>query len=207
MPRYTFPVKLGVRQSRKLAELRGRGEQVVQVTVDMPFPIANREVVYATTPVDAIEELGMIVVNALSLEEGTPIQQSASQPQQVPPPEKGITRIDFECSFTFRRCPPDHPCLKESKHQYPEGENLILATMTMFTDAHVWYVPLSVINFTTRVALGGFWGALLQVAQDVKEGKRPDHEKAIQEKPELYGWIDQRISAMCSKMEDTEREE
>lgn len=203
MPRWTFPVKLGVRQSIKLADLRGRGEQVVQVTVDMPFPIANREVVYSTTAVDAIDELGIIAVTALSLEEGMPIQQSADQPQ-VPPPEKDITRIDYESSFTFRRCPPDHPCLKESKHK---GESLILVTVTMFTDAHVGYVPLSVINFTTRVALGGQWGALLQVAQDVKEGKRPDHVKAIHEKPELYDWVNQRIAAMCSKIDDTNGKE
>ena len=49
--------------------------------------------------------------------------------------------------------------------------------------------------FSTFALCSGQWGSLLQVAQDVKEGKRPAHNKCIAEKPELYSWINERIKA------------
>jgi hypothetical protein len=44
MPSWKHPVKLGVRESKKLYE-SGRGNQVIQVTIDMPFPFADRQII------------------------------------------------------------------------------------------------------------------------------------------------------------------
>ena len=54
------------------------------------------------------------------------------------------------------------------------------------------------------VLRSGQWGSLLQVAEDVKEGKRPDHGKCIEEKQELYGWVNERIEAMFDKLENAQ---
>lgn len=194
MPQFKFPFKMGVRKSDKLKEQPGRGAQVVKVTIDMPFPVADREVVFDTFAVDAIDELSLISMKGTSLDVG-------AEDGLVPPPEPGIKRIDFDCGWVIRRCPDDHPCLQKSKHKYPEGEHLILLSLTQFVDAHVNWVPQSFINFCTRTALAGQWSSLLQVATDVKEGKRPDHAKCIEEKQELYGWVNERIEAMFAKLD------
>lgn len=199
MPKWRIP-KLGVQKSAKLKDQPGRGAQVCQVTVDMPFPLANREVVYDVFAVDAIdEEQSLISMKGVSLDVG-------AEDGLVPPPEAGIKRIDFDVGFVIRSCPDDHPCLKHSKHKYPEGEHLLLLSLTMFTDAHVDYVPMSFINFSTRTALGGQWGSMLQVATDVREGKRPEHAKVIEEKEELYGWVNERIEAMFAKLDADKKE-
>ena len=193
MPKFTFPFRMGVRKSVKLKDQPGRGAQVCQVTVDMPFPIADWEVVYDSFAVDAIDELGLISLHGASIPVG-------AEDGLVQPPEPGVKRIDMEAGWVIRQCPDDHPCLRNSKHLYPEGEHLILLSLTQFCDAHVSYVPQSFVNFSVRTALNGQWGSLLQVAQDVKEGKRPDHTRVIGEKQELYGWINQRIDAMYAKL-------
>jgi hypothetical protein len=193
MPKWRFP-RLGVRQSKMLKDYPSRGAQVIQVTLDMPYPISTREVVFKTFAVDAIEELSLISMTGRSLQVG-------ADDGLVPPPEEGIKRIDFDSGWVVRQCPEDHPCLRNSKHKYPQDEHLLLVTLTMFADAHVGWVPQSVINFSTRTALSGLWGSLLQVATDVKEGKRPDHAKCIDEKKELYGWVNERIEAMYAKID------
>lgn len=193
MPKWTFPFKMGVRNSQKLKDQPGRGAQIMQVTIDMPFPLCDREVVYDTWAVDAIDELGLISMKGVSLEVG-------AEDGLVPPPQPKIKRIDFDVGWVLRKCPEDHPCLLKSKHQYPQGEHLILLSLTQSVDAHVDYVPQSLINFCTRTALSGQWGSLLQVAEDVREGRRPDHDKAIQEKQELYGWVSKRMEAMFAKI-------
>ena len=92
----------------------------------------------------------------------------------------------------------------KSKHnpKYPKEEQLLLLSLTQYTNAHVKYVPQSFINFCTRTALSGQWASLLQVAQDVRDGKRPDHAKAIQQNHELYDWIKQRIEVMFATLDD-----
>jgi hypothetical protein len=42
----------------------------------------------------------------------------------------------------------------------------------------------------------------MHVAEDVREGKRLQHKEAIEQKRDLYQWIDQRISAMVDKVKE-----
>jgi hypothetical protein len=147
MPKWNFPFKMGVRQSKKLKEQPGRGAQVIQVTVDMPYPLSDREIVFDTFAVDSIEEQHLIAMKGMSLDVG-------AEDGVVEPPESGIKRMDFEAGFVFRKCPEDHPCLKNSKHRYPDGEHLLLLSLTQYANAHLNYVPQSLINFGTRTALG-----------------------------------------------------
>ena len=148
MPQFRIPFKLGVRESKKLRDQPGRGAQVVHVTVDMPFPVADRDLVYETWAVDAIDELDLISMKGVSLHSG-----ASTEGLDVPPPLPGIKRIDFDAGFVIRLCPPDHPCLKNSKHKYPEDEHLLLLSLTQYVNAHVDYIPQSLINFCTRTAL------------------------------------------------------
>lgn len=67
-------------------------------------------------------------------------------------------------------------------------------------DAKLSSFPASFINFITRTVIGEVWSKLLDVAQEVRLGKRPNHEKAIKGQPEIYQFIRERIDTMISKI-------
>jgi hypothetical protein len=185
-PKWTFPFQLGINRSNKLQQ-RGRVEQVVQLTLDLPWPVHNREIIFwgfAEEDADANRTVGAKLVT---------VQEDFDGGQLVPPAEKGIVRMDFEADFMFRPCPPDHAALSKSTAHYPVGENLILLTTVLYCDPKIAYVPRSFMNFCTRTAIGTIWRMLLQVSEDVREGKRPVHADLIARKrQELYDWVEER---------------
>ena len=204
MPSWKTP-RLGIRRSVMLKEL-GRGNQVVQVTVDMPFPLKNRECVLHAFAVDDIDgDSEGIVVKIKSLDKGGKAKPendgTLSEPVDIPPVEKGVTRIDMDAGILIRSCPPDHPCYAKTRAYFPD-EPLLLVSVTQSVDAHVTAVPVKIVNFFTRTVIGTMWSSLLQVAEDVKEGKRPQHSQKIQEKRDLYEWVQQRAQVMLSKLDD-----
>jgi hypothetical protein len=184
-PKWRFPFKLGINRSNKLKQ-RGRVEQVVQLQVDLPWPIHNREIVawgFAEEDADLNRDVGAKLVTVDDDFDGG----------LVPPPEKGIVRMDFEMDFLFRPCPPDHAALSKSTAHYPEGENLILLTTVMYCDPKIAFVPHSFMNFCTRTAIGTVWSMILKVSEEVREGKRPVHADLIASKrEELYDWVEER---------------
>lgn len=68
-------------------------------------------------------------------------------------------------------------------------------------DAKIAGVPTRVINFITRTVIGEIWGKLLQVADDVKAGERPNHKQAIEKQPALYQFVAERIASMFERLE------
>jgi hypothetical protein len=48
-------------------------------------------------------------------------------------------------------------------------------------------VPLLIINFITRKAIGKQWGTLLQIAEDVKNGNRIDHQQPSRKRGNCTG--------------------
>ena len=191
MPSWKRPIKMGVQETKMLKEM-GRGNQIIQVTVNMAWPFNTRELMQHAVAVDVIDEEGAIAVQVFTENEDDPV---------IPQARPGVTRIDFECTMMFRACPPDHPCLGKSKHQYPPNEKLILISLKLFVDAHVTGAPKKLINFVTRTVLGAMWSSLLHVAEGVRDGKRPVHQEAIAKKKDLYGWIEKRVVVMLDKFE------
>lgn len=188
MPSYKVP-KLGVHKSEKLKEI-ARGHQIIQVVLDMPFPFSNRECIQHAFAVDSIDQDRAIILKIDSLEEGV------HQGLEIPPVEKKMKRVDIDAGFLIRQCPPDHVALQHSNNKYPDGEKLVLLQLVQSVDAHVGGVPLKLINFFTRTVIGRQWGSLLEVAEDVREGRRPAHLEAIQAKRELYDWVEERVKVM-----------
>lgn len=194
MPSFRFP-RLGVQASEKLQET-GRGNQVIRVEIAFPMPFDRRECIQHAVAVDAIdEEEGCIIIIVKSLDEGVQLNGL-----EIPPPTPGIRRVDFDASIIIRPCPADHPALENSKIKY-EGEKLLLVQVEQKMDAHVAGVPMNMVNFFTRTVLGRMWGALLQVAEDVRDGKREAHKEKIEENRVLYDWVESRVEEMLSKIQ------
>jgi hypothetical protein len=57
------------------------------------------------------------------------------------------------------------------------------------------------LTLLQRNAIRKQWGTLLQIAENVKNGKRIDHQNAIEEKRELYGWVEGRARVMIDNIE------
>jgi hypothetical protein len=199
MPHWNFP-KLGLSESKLLKDV-GRGHQIISLRIDTPFPFANRECILQGIATDSIDGEGnAIILSMQSLDTGKCFEMD------VPPPDPGYRRVSYVGDILFRPCPVDHPAFGKSKAKYPEGEKLLLISMEFSADGRVSGVPLSIINFITRTVIGKQWGTLLKIAEDVKSGKRIDHQKAIEEKKELYGWVEERVRVMLNKMDHGEVE-
>lgn len=191
-PSWKLPFKLGLNRSEKLEQV-GRVEQVVQLTLDLPFPLNNREVVFWGFAEDDCSANRTASAKLLSVEEGF-------EDGLVPAPEKGVTRIDLEADFLFRQCPDDHPALTKSRGNYPEGEKLILLTFVLYVDPKVGFVPQSLMNFCTRKVIGTVWKMILKLSEQVREGKLKAHaEQIVRKREEIYGWLEER-AALISGM-------
>jgi len=186
--------KLGMAESNILKQV-SRGNQVIQVQMNMPFRFANRECIQHAYAVDSIDEDEAVVIKINSVDPGT------HDGIEIPLPRNGVKRVDYDACILIRSCPKDHYLLAKSKAHYPPGEKLLLITMTQQIDSHIKGLPQRTVNFFTRVVQGRIWGRLLEVAEEVRDHKRPAHEKAIEAKPELYGWVEDRIKVLFDKVE------
>lgn len=185
MPSWKRP-PLGVRSSSTLAEL-GRGHQVIQIAVDTPFPLANRDCVLHAYAADAIEEHNCIIIKMQSLPE-------TSHLIAVPPLPKGTRRVGVDAGMLIRACPANHPLRYKSK------EPLLLLSLTEQLDADLAGIPTALIRFFTRSVIGAVWNTLLDVAEQVQKGRRPDHQTMIEQKKELYDWVQERVAVMLQNL-------
>jgi len=187
LPRWTTPMRLGVRDSVKLEQV-GRCSQLVVITADCPWPLETRQVILDARAFDDMHTNGDIGVLLQS--------RDREDDARVPEVPEGMTRIDVEGSFLFRRVPAawneqpgEDPCAIE------DGD--ILVTFGFEVDPKLDLIPNWLLNFIVRTVIGSLWGAFIRVAEEVRDGKRPIHAKAIEAKrAHLYDWIDERIEQM-----------
>jgi hypothetical protein len=197
IPSWSIPFKIGVRQSKQLLHDR-RGHQIIQVQCDVPWPLVPREVLMDVIAVDDIDENGFIIAKMRTLKDD---QEDDSLPEgfTMPPVERNMERADFDGAVLFRACPTDHPNYASARKNF--SEDLLLLQFTMYFDGHLAMVPQSVINFVTRTVIGHIWNMLLDVAEQVRDGKREEHKQIIEQKAEFYRWVEERCQFMLQEMQ------
>lgn len=203
-PKWHFPFKLGINRSLKLQQC-GRAEQLVQLTVDLPFPLQKREIIFHGFCDDDCANQEKAIGGSVGAKLVTADESFDDASGIVPPPESGIVRMGFEADFLFRACPKDHAALQKrdaSKSKYPAGEKLILLTFVLSIDPRIGFVPQSFMNFATRTAIGSVWKQILSISEAVRDGQREAHATLIAHKrEELYDWIDERAKVMIGYVE------
>ncbi|KAL9181549.1 hypothetical protein ACHAXT_010354 [Thalassiosira profunda] len=216
LPNYNVP-RLRVHKSEKWKQT-GRCSQVVNVETEVPWPLAARQVIIKAVACDNIDSYpedgpstdcmgkdgGRIIIRIQSLD----CRDSSDEGLDIPIVEKGIVRMKVGGGFVIEKCPPDHPMLEYAK-QYDVGastakpissEDLVLVTFSFCVDPQLRVIPKSFINFFLRTAMGQMWEMFLNVAEDVKEGRRPEHSAAIAKKREvLYDWVEERTRVMLGQ--------
>ena len=195
MPSWKHP-KLGISDSTCLREI-ARGHQIMRIVMDLPFPFANREIIQHAFAVDSVDEDFSVVMKIVTLGEGV------TEGVTIGKTPKHFRRVDMDAGILIRPCPQDHPSVRSSSSPDDNNKNepLFLFTLMQQMDFHIAGVPMAFINFFTRTALGQQWAEMLRVAEDVRDGKRPAHQKLIAEKAELYGWVQHRFEKLTSALQ------
>jgi hypothetical protein len=199
IPSWYMP-SVGLRHSEKLQQA-SRANQIIKITVNIPWPISGAEIVLQTTAADDIEERNFIAIRLKSLRTG-------DAGGIVPEPVGGLRRVPTEGAILLRRCPDDHPLLQKSKAHYQDTEHgLILLTFKICVRTSLHIFPTAFINFVTRTVIGTIWAMFLTVAEEVRDGKRPVHQAAIDEKPDFYNWISERADKVLDLLGKEEEEQ
>lgn len=212
LPSFRIP-KFQIRHCKKLKQC-SRVSQVLWVVMDLPWPITPREIVLSAAAFDSIEDDGHIGIQLKTIDEKEEdvVIPTSSIEQGGDGGNDSSVRVDLDGGFLFEKCPKDHPAMKEfqknnnrngnnSEDGEVEEEECILVTFAAVMDPHMKLLPQSFLNFLVKTALGTAWRMLLSIAQDVKDGKRPDHAKAIEQKrQEVYDYVRERVDVMLSNM-------
>ena len=112
---YSNIPKIGVQKSN-LLEQSGRANQIIQLVVDVPWPLYTREAIIHAVAIDDIDDQGCIIVRLKNLDDG-PV---------VPPLEPRTERVEFDGTILFRACPDDHELLVN--HERKTDEPLVLVS-------------------------------------------------------------------------------
>lgn len=201
LPDWRVP-RIRVVKSEKLRQ-SGRCGQIVDVETEIPWPLDKRQVILKAVACDNIDRYpevdyttdclgqngGKILIRIQSIDGPT----NSEEEVDVPPAKKGVVRMKVEGGFTIRKCPSNHPLVKQPR----QSEGLVLLTFTFCVDPHLAVLPKSLLNFFLRTAMGRMWSMFLDVAEDVRDEKRPAHNEAIAKKREaLYDWVEERTRVM-----------
>ena len=203
IPSFTFP-KFGIHSLTKLHQC-GRVGQELSIVMNVPWPLKQRAVrrlkVWVFDDIDHQNVIGIKIQNEPCSNDDGSTSTSSSNSNNV---GESVVDIAVDGGFLIRPCPKDHPLyiastlasLKQKKHSSGSQEDQILITFNASVDPQISIIPPSVFNFFTKVAFKQCWKMLLQIAVDVQNNKRLDHQKAIQEKKELYNWIEKRLQVL-----------
>lgn len=189
LPSFTVP-KFKIRECRKLKQI-GRVSQILLVVMDLPWPLTAREIVISAAAFDDIEDKGHIGIKMKNID--------TKDDETVPEATSKAVRVDMDGGFLFEACPADHPAMEYVDKE--DGEEYLLVTFSALMNPNMRNLPQSLLNFLVKTALGTAWKMLLKIAQDVKDGKRPDHATAmITKREELYDYIKGRVDDMLSTL-------
>jgi len=185
-PNWTRPAKFRVVRAETLKKL-GKCSQVF--TVRTEAPLATVEFYVNATVVDDTDSSKELVVNLEALEPG-------AFDGLVPPKEEKINRALLSGGLMFRKCPEEmveRSKALRSKSKKANEEKIVLMTLSVvyenrskFLNANIFMRQMS--KFMLRVVIGAIWSRVIGVAQDIRDGKRPNFEKVMKEKKEVYDW-------------------
>ena len=190
LPNFKIP-RLNVQICEKIKQA-GKLTQIVHTVVEFPWPMAPRELAMHLAAFDNIDtpqaQLGLRMKTINNEDD-----------EVVPEADPKNVCMTVDGGTLFEKCPEDHPCMKYVKDKYRvDGEDMVLVKYSASLNPHLKFVPQSLLNFFIKIALATVWKMLLQIAKGVRDGKRPEHQKAMKEKKEFYDYMHKRIDTMMS---------
>jgi len=186
LPKWSTP-KFQVLRAETLKR-SGRTGQVG--TIRLVHPMATVEFYFDIRTVDDIETENELIISIDPMEEG--------DQDLVPPVVDDVNRVTIGGGLLFRKCPEDRAeeAKKLKKNKLEGDEEFVLLSLSVvyanknkFLDPGIFVKKIS--GFLIKVVSGLIFSKLLTVAAEVRDGKRPEHDKAIAEKQESYEFLKQ----------------
>lgn len=176
----------------------GRFEQTFNVRVAAPL---NKIEFYSDSQVvDDTPTNKQFVVYLGELEEG-------ARDGLVPPVEEGAktNRVVLSGGMSFSECPQDLSeraaklRLKGDKNAPTEKYYKFDFVVTYqnkqnFMEPNFFFRKVS--NFILSVVIGALWGKLVTIAEEVRDGKRPEFAKKMEENKDIYDWAVSRVGTI-----------
>jgi len=159
---------------------------------ESPWPMKPIEFVMAYTAIDDIEAAGDLAIKMVS------VTSADNYDDCVPEPDKKCNSLGLDGGILIQKCPKNAPVIENARNSNAgDGtEDMILVRYASVLEFKSKFIPQWFLSFLIKVALGTSWKVLFGIALDVKNGKRPEHSKAIKEKREAYDHIESRVDAL-----------
>ena len=186
LPNWNKP-KFRVIRSETLKKT-GRLSQVF--TTRTEAPLATIEFYVNATVVDDTDSSKEFVVNLEALQPG-------DIDGLVPPKEDKINRVNLSGGMVFRECPTETAEKAKAlrkKAKGAEDENIVLVTFTVVysnkdKNLKQGFIIRQMSHFVLRVVIGTIWSRVLGVAEDIRDGKRPEFDKILEDRKDTYTWV------------------
>lgn len=170
IPYYSFPVKLGLREVKKLYQF-GRVEQIDLLELDFPWPMNNRDCCVEIWAADDLDYTNRFFIRITSLEGGN---GNPRLPVTVPMPPNKTLRLYCEGAVILIPLSPD--------------KTFIELFWTLDPKVHL---SDYLVNFFTKVFAKSSFQAFCKVCIDAYGG---EHARRRQNCPLLYGFVERRLA-------------
>jgi len=114
-----------------------------------------------------------------------------------PDPVEGVNRILLSGGMMFRKCPDDVAARAKElrkKNKNAKDEDIVMVSLSIvYSNPTKFLKPNFIMRqvglFILKTVIGAMWSKLLGVAEEIRDGKRPEFDKLMEERKETYDWV------------------
>lgn len=208
MPNWSTP-KFEVRRAEVCEKRKGRFSQTLVLCAESP--LRTVEFYIDSQIVDDTESNKCFALYLGEVEAGA---HNGLVPPVDPEGKDGVTRVTVSGGMMLGECPKDlaeraAKLRKKGDKNDPDDEEYLTLKLTIVYQNRDNFVEPNFLvkkfgNFVAGVVLSAIWGKLVTVAEEIRDGKRPDFTKRIEERKEIYDWALSRIERITSESDETE---
>lgn len=170
IPYYTFPLRVGLREVKKLYQL-GRVEQIDLLELDFPWPVNNRDCCLEIWAADDLDYTNRFFTRITTLDGGN---KNPRVPVTVPMPSNKTLRLYCEGAVILS----------------PQGNEKTFFEMFWTLDLKI-HLNDYVVNFFTKVFAKSAYHAFCKVCVEACGG---EHARRRENCPLLYGFVQKRLA-------------
>lgn len=193
LPKWGKPTRL---EFVRTNTLRRSGMTIQDCTIRVAAPLATVETYLRVEGVDDTVANREVTLTLNHLEVG-------DQEGLVPPHEEGVNRVKINAVVLYRKAPKDEELKAKALRgkKLKEDEDFVKISIVVEygnenTMLKGGFVIRKLATFVLKIVAGMMVNRMFSLAEEVRDHKRPEYEKAMAEKPETYDWIRERISGI-----------
>ena len=180
IPQFKVPkVKL---YRSELLEVSAPFSKVIALTLKLPWPLVFIEFIIGATATDDIQTNKSVGIRFRTYKTG-------DRNGLIPPPEPKVNRIYGNGGFMFHVPSEEYKKRAKEGGYMKEGESvddLVQLTLLVNWDTKGFSFPESLIRFALRIMLHMAWKKIMRVAEEIRDGKRPENAAKVKKANEIW---------------------